>query len=81
MYQAINDNLICKIPERKTDSGIILSKQEQGQTYELLVVATTENTQELEGKTVYVQHRIVAANKLPDGEHVAVPLSDVLAVA
>lgn len=80
MYKAINEYIICQIPERKTESGIILAKQDQGQTFELLVVGTTDLTKELKDKYIYVEHRHVKARLLPDTHHTVIKLEEVIAV-
>ena len=83
MYQAFNENIICKRRgEITSTSGIILSDS-KGLTCALEVVATNELTQALQGKTIYVEGR--AANReLPatgDGiTYVSIPLKEVIAV-
>jgi hypothetical protein len=83
MYQAFNENIICKrVGETTTASGIVLADN-KGMTCALEVVATNELTEKLQGRTIYVEGRI-ANRELPvtgDGvTYVSVPLKEVIAV-
>jgi hypothetical protein len=83
MYQAFNENIICKRKgEQTTATGIIVADT-KGMTCALEVVATNELTKNLQGKTIYVEGRI-ANRELPtlgDGNiYVSVPLKEVIAV-
>jgi co-chaperonin GroES (HSP10) len=83
MYQAINEHIICKRKgEQTTNSGIIVADT-KGLTCALEVVATTDVTKDLQGKTIYVEGRM-ANRELPsngDGNtYVSVPLKEVIAV-
>lgn len=81
-YEAINNRIIVKKPEnRKTESGIILSEQKEGQVFELEVVATTEQTKRLQGRTILAEPRMVREFPTTEAEHYgSMSIDDVLGV-
>lgn len=83
MYRAINKYVIVKRDYNKeevTESGIILNKNTLAQVIDLEVVATTEETKELEGKTIMAERSRV--KQFNEGQEVygAINYDDILAV-
>jgi co-chaperonin GroES (HSP10) len=82
MYQAINNRIIVKKPlEKTTDSGIILTQQKEGRVFEMEVIATTELTKALQGKTIYCEPRnCVELSADGEGYYGALDIKDVVAI-
>lgn len=79
MFQAINDNVILKRSSAKvTESGII-TMQEANTTPLFEVVATTEQTKDLQGKEVYAQKAVELSEK-DDFKYYSCSYKDILAV-
>ena len=83
MYRAINKHGVVKrdyTGEEVHASGLIINKNTLAQVLDFEVVATTEQTKELQGKTVMVERSRV--KQMNEGEIVygAVSYDDILAV-
>lgn len=82
MYKAINKRIIIKkLNEKTTKSGIIIAEQKEGGCFEFDVVATTDETKDLQGKTILAEPRMVREFPTTEAEHYgSIHLDDVLGV-
>lgn len=83
MYRAINKYVIIKRDYTKEEvhsSGLILEKNTLAQVLDFEVVATTEQTEELQGKTIMAERSRV--KQMNEGQVVygAISYDDILAV-
>jgi len=83
MYRAINKYVIIKrdyTEEEVHSSGLILEKNTLAQVLDFEVVATTEQTEELQGKTIMAERSRV--KQMNEGQVVygAISYDDILAV-
>lgn len=81
-YQAFNNRIVVSQPNQQTSAGgIIFAASAEKPVVEVLVVATTELTEALQGKTICVERRHCSELE-DDGEvkYASVKLEDIVAV-